>query len=219
MGADRRRTRRRADRTGGRRPPLPPLRRQEPHRGRSQRRPGPQFPLGGHRHPGRRDRRGGALGGRRLCRVERPRQHAGGPRHARLLLARPHPPRRSALRALPRRLRRPFELGHGVPADRLERPWLRRLRHRCQPVAHPRLVPAGPGAGARGMAASGLRLGRDGGRAAVLERPPSCAAQPGGRSRFRARPVRHGGAGDQPPSGAEPLPLHARQRPGRDPRL
>jgi hypothetical protein len=45
---------------------------------------------------------------------------------------------------VPRRLSRPFQLGHGLPAHRLERPRLRRLRHRHQPGPHAGLVRHAP---------------------------------------------------------------------------
>jgi hypothetical protein len=71
--------------------------------------------------------------------------------------------------------RRSFELGHGVPADRLERARLRRLRHRREPRAQPGVVPDRPAARARPVEAYRLRLGRGGRRAAVRRRQGSRA--------------------------------------------
>src|SRR3546814_11281354 len=78
----------------------------------------------------------------RSCRVASAGQYVCATRHALVLLALTYARRGDALRHLPRRFRRSFELGHGVPEDRLERPRLRSFRHRRQSRAPPHLLDA-----------------------------------------------------------------------------
>lgn len=186
-----------------------------------------QFPrqdrAGAHRQTRQRHR----MGRRRRAVVECTRQPLHPARHAWLLLARALPGRRSAIRDLPRRLRRPHQLGHGLAAHRLERPRLRCLRYRCQSRAHPCLLQARQGSGCQRLDPHCVCLGRN------PRRAPVCRRQGGrtrrlrralrqwrfARLRRRTRPVRPRRPRDVAAPGAEPLQLPARQRLRRDPHL
>ena len=102
-----------------------------------------------------------------------PGQHLRGTRHALVLLALPRAGRQDAVPGLPRRLRRSFELGHGVAADRLQRrAGLRRVRHRRQPRADARVVRDAGVSAAGPVGAPRALVGRDA-RDPVLRRRPA----------------------------------------------
>ena len=153
---------------------------------------------------------------------QRTRQHLCPARHALLLLAAALSGRRGAFRDVPRRLRRSFELGHGVPAHRLERPRLRRLRYRCQPgtrAAYRCRIARAPGS--RPMESYRLRLGR---RRSACD---SVRRRQGGRTQGRQGRSQFAGLDQFGLAGRIISPhqvqsryqLHARQRCRRDPRL
>ncbi len=163
-------------------------------------------------HSRRREGAGPAVRPHATAVVLGPGQHLRPARHPVVLLAFARAGRADRVPVVPRRLRRPFQLGHGVAAHRLQRRVrVRRVRDRRQPGPHPRVLHDAGVPGAQPVGAPRAVVGRDAGHPVLRERTTRLPTRRHGHLRRRARPVRPAPAHRQPVPGAERLQLRARR--------